>query len=306
LLVPVLQDDLKHMRDTMDYRIADDPHVFAALDLGHTGTVADVASSNSADDRMKLFYHESLACVLRAPLEYSSCYQNTKVFVSQGFDLAIDDCVRQQFGDNTFVDYGQCGRLDETIDSHWWRSHRISFFARQQFSYEQGLGWSFAAWKLYDEDHKSGITSTRPETLLSLKDVAAAGLVPDGAFGSSSDAIRFACLNPPANDFIMGDATLAPVPGPPPDCGNGWWNETIQDCSYWIPPITIPPTPCPTSPPCPELVQLPALACPAAPPNPLMIGGLAALIGLVVGAVLGRLTATARRRDGYQEIAVTV
>jgi hypothetical protein len=59
LLVPVLQDDLKHLAER-HY----DKNVFAALDLGHTGTVADVASSTSADDRMKLFYHESLACVL--------------------------------------------------------------------------------------------------------------------------------------------------------------------------------------------------------------------------------------------------
>jgi hypothetical protein len=306
LLVPVLQDDLKHLAERQY-----DKNVFAALDLGHTGTVADVASSTSADDRMKLFYHESLACVLRSPLEYSACYQGIPVFVSNGFDLSIDDCVKQKYTPDVFVDYGQCGRLSETIDSQWWDAHRTSFFARQQFSYERGLGWSFAAWKLYDNDdddhhHNRVAGLTEPERLLSLKDVVAAGLVPAGGLhnDNKSNHHHYACLNPPANDFTLGDATLAPVPAPPPDCGNGWWNETIQDCSYWIPPITNPPTTSPTSPPCPEMVEQLALTCPA-PPNLVLVGGLTALIGLIVGAILSRL-ATTRRRDGYQEISVSV
>jgi hypothetical protein len=126
--------------------------------------------------------------------------------------------VKQKYTPDVFVDYGQCGRLSETVDSQWWDAHRTSFFARQQFSYERGLGWSFAAWKLYDNDNydhhnrKGGLTE--PERLLSLKDVVAAGLVPAG--GLHNHHHHYACLNPPANDFILGDTTLAPVPAPPP------------------------------------------------------------------------------------------
>ena len=92
----------------------------------------------------------------------------------------------------------------------------------------------------------SGTIAT-PAQLHSFKAVNAAGLFPDlhtYVVGSNDlgDDIP-ACLNPPLDDFILGDETLSPVPAPPPDCGNGWWNYTIQDCSYWVPPP--PPPPCP-------------------------------------------------------------
>lgn len=283
LLVPVLQDDLKHFDKNHD------PHIFAALDLGHTGTVADVASSSSAEDRSKLFYHESLSCLFRSPLEFAACYKDTQVFVAKGFDIAIDDCVNKTYNPD-FHDYGQCGRFHETVDSPWWEYHRKSFFDRQRFSYEKGLGWSYAAWKLYEDD-KHTTNLDHPESLLSLKDLAAAGLVKNLRHTLEYSK---ACLNPPTADFILGDATLAPVPAPPPDCGNGWWNESIHDCTYWVPPVTIPPTPCPT---CPEVE-----ACPA--PNTLLIGGVAGVLGLIIGAVIGRVEN--RRRQGYQEVSVVV
>jgi len=112
------------------------------------------------------------------------------------------------------------------------------------FAYERGLGWSFAAWKLYSDDG-SGVIDA-PEKLLSLKDVAEAGLFPDL---TEPIPAKVACLNPPDADFALGDDTLAPTMGPPPDCGNGWWNYTSSQCDYWIPPP--PPTPAPTV-PCPE------------------------------------------------------
>ncbi|KAI2489801.1 hypothetical protein MHU86_24795 [Fragilaria crotonensis] len=159
---------------------------------------------------------------------YTKCFLGIPAFVATGFDLSVDNCVYEGISDS-FVDYGQCNRFDETENSDWWAAHRKSFAEKQIFSYEKGLGWSFSAWKLYGEKHVGVIDS--PAKLLSLKDVSAAGLLPplDGASTS------LACLNPPASDFVLGDDTLAPSPGPPPDCGNGWWNFDLQACEYWVP-----------------------------------------------------------------------
>jgi hypothetical protein len=230
----------------------------ASLDFAHTVTVADVASSNSQDDRAKLYYHETMACISRAPLEYSFCVQNMPVTVSNGFDLAVDNCHLKGISDD-FQDYGQCDRFNETIDSEWWKSHRYSFAARQLHAYERGRGWSFAAWKLWDMDPGMVGVLDIPAKLLSFQDVVAAGIMPslfdlDNPISyplKNESPVGLACLNPPNNDFVMGDATYAPTPGPPPSCGNGWWNFTTLQCDYWIPPVTDPPSLSPTAAPCP-------------------------------------------------------
>ena len=216
-----------------------DTNIVVALDMNHVTTVADVASSDSLNDRMKLYYHESLACTRRSPLEYTKCFHGIPAFVATGFDLSVDNCVYQDVSD-TFVDYGQCNRFDETENSDWWEAHRKSFAEKQIFSYEKGLGWSFSAWKLYGETRVGVMDS--PAKLMSLKDVSAAGLLPSIDGTSTS----LACLNPPASDFVQGDDTLAPSPGPPPDCGNGWWNFDLQACEYWVPPTPAPTMACPT------------------------------------------------------------
>jgi len=221
-----------------------DDHVFGSLDVSHAGTVADVASSSSQEDRSKLFYHEAVSCMIRSPLEYSNCFRDMPIFWSTGFDLSIDDCINKNLKGHNFKDYGQCDRFDETTDSGWWLNHRASFAARQLYAAERGLGWSFATWKLLGNDDVGVIDS--PEKLLSLQDVVEAGIFPEltGVKIPAQDA----CLNPPVNDFVLGDDTLAPTAGPPPDCGNGWWNYTGQHCDYWVPPPE--PTPAPTE-PCP-------------------------------------------------------
>jgi hypothetical protein len=231
LLLPINEGDLQTLH-------SDDANVYGALAMSHTATIGDVASSTSTDDRMKLFYHEATSCISRSPIEYATCFKKVPVLISSGFDLAIDDCVGQ--GDKTFKDYGQCDRFDETIDSPWWKRHRKSFAARQVFAYERGLGWSFATWKLHGNDSSGGAIDS-PAKLLSFKDVASSGLMP--SLEKNSPA-TLACLNGPEPDFILGDETLSPTPGPPPDCGNGWWNFTTSQCDYWIPP---PPPKCESS-----------------------------------------------------------
>ena len=224
LFVPINQGDIPNLNFP-------DANTFGALDMSHTGTVGDVASSTPLDDRMKLFYHESTACIARSPLEFAACWPRVPLFVSSGFDLAIDDCVNQNSKTVPFVDYGQCDRFDDTIGSGWWQRHRQSFAARQMFAYEQGMGWSFAAWKLYGTETPGVIDDFAK--LLSFSDVMAAGLLPDLDEGHTE-----ACLNPPESDFVMGDETYAPTAAPV-DCGYGWWNETIQvstlllcNCAY--------------------------------------------------------------------------
>jgi hypothetical protein len=259
-----------HERDLLTFQGGD--HIYASLVLSHTSSVGDIASSTALDDRMKMFYHEATSCIYRSPLEHALCH-GTPVFVQSGFDLAIDDCYLQDL--KTFVDYGQCNHFNETIDSPWWQNHRRSLASRQMFAYERGgLGWSFAAWKLYNSPPSS---LTEPAQLLALKDVAAAGLL--------SLNTTAACLNPPVSDFIMGDATYAPTPAPPPDCGNGWWNYTIQDCTYWVPP---PATAAPTAAPCPQVETKLWLAA-----------GAGALVAVLASAIVSKLC---RRRSEYSVI----
>mmetsp|Transcript_13729 Transcript_13729/g.15064 ORF Transcript_13729/g.15064 Transcript_13729/m.15064 type:complete len:586 (-) Transcript_13729:179-1936(-) len=236
LMIPVNDGNL-HLFEAYD------KNVYPAIGLDHHYAVGDVASSTSVDDRNKLFYHEALACVARAPLDYATCYGHAAAFVTFGFDLSIDDCILQN-DPSKFKDYGQCNRFDETVDSDWWQRHRKSLADRQVFTFEVGLGWSFTAWKLYgDTDEPTGIIDS-PTKLMTLRDVAAAGLMPDL---QETSPVPLACLDGPTNDFNLGDDTLAPSPGPPPDCGDGWWNYDWGACEYWIPPPpTIAPTESPT------------------------------------------------------------
>lgn len=162
------------------------------------------------------------------------------VFAS-GFDLSIDDCHLE--GTAGFADYGQCDRFNETVNSGWWERHRESLASRKLFVYSLGLGWSFTAWKLYGDEGGTNIDS--PSKLLCLRNVAEAGLMPSLKTGKDGG---IACLNGPKADFALGDSTLAPTPGPPPDCGYGWWNSETLQCDYWVPP---PPTVAPTVAPTP-------------------------------------------------------
>lgn len=256
-----------------------DKHLFGALETSHIASVADVASSTSQEDRSKLFYHEATTCMARSPMEFSSCFGNLPLFLASGFDLSIDDCVNSSLPG--FADYGQCERFDETTDSPFWERHRSSLAARQVFAYEQGMGWSFSAWKLYD-NNKVG-TMDKFEKLLALQDVMEAGLFPklDGSPVVATDA----CLNPPAVDFILGDDTLAPSMGPPPDCGNGWWNPSTSQCDYWIPPTPAPTEACPT---CTE----------ANATGTALVGAL--LGGAIVGGIVWKLFGN--RRSDYDTI----
>jgi hypothetical protein len=240
----------------------------------------------SFDDRNKLYYHEMVACDSRTPIEYSACYRGAPAYVVKGFNLAIDNCIDIDSVD--FVDYGQCGRFDETVDSAWWHAHRKSFAARQLAAFETGAGWTFDAWKLFDEDPATvGVIDT-PAKLMTLKNVAAAGLLP--SLTDSSSPAQLACLSPPTND------------GPPPACDGGWWSEEKGKCDYWIPP-----TPCPTVAPVPECDggwwDLESQECNYCP-QPLTIGAkiragtIGAAVAVAVGVIALKIVG-ARRRTGY-------
>jgi hypothetical protein len=269
-----------------------DSNVYGSLEAPHSVFVADIASSTSEDDRSKLFYHEATSCMARSPMEYSACFQKMPIFLSSGFDLSVDDCINKNITTD-FKDYGQCDRFSETTESGWWFRHRQSFAARQLFAYERGLGWSFATWKLFNNKNVGEIDT--PAKLLSLQDVAAAGLFPD-----LDDPIpaEVACLNPPKTDFVLGDDTLSPTMGPLPDCGNGWWNATTTQCDYWIPP------PDPTSSPtvsCPVCVEC-LMLDPAQSSMALVEVGLAGALGgaLVVAALFK--WCSPNRRSEYSAI----
>jgi hypothetical protein len=278
--------------DLIKYDGEFDENVYGSLEMSHDADVADIASSESQEDRSKMFYHEAVSCMARSPLEFGNCFQKLPIFVSSGFDLSIDDCVKQDISPD-FKDYGQCGRFDETVSSEWWFRHRASFAGRQLYAYERGLGWSFAAWKVYGSANTGKIDS--PAKLLSLKDVAEAGLFPDLR---SKTPAKKACLNPPENDFMLGDATLSPTAGPPPDCGNGWWNYTTSSCSYWIPPP--PPTAAPTvaCPICEDCISDTATLMTSS--NYVPFGG-GILLGALIGVLVGKFALSNKRND-YQTI----
>jgi hypothetical protein len=279
--------------DLIKYDGEFDKNVYGSLDMSHTASVEEIASSESQEDRSKMFYHEAVSCMARSPLEFGDCFQKLPIFVSSGFDLSIDDCVNKDISPS-FKDYGQCDRFDETIHSEWWFRHRASFAGRQLYAYERGLGWSFAAWKIYGSGKTGKIDS--PVKLMSLKDVADAGLFPDLKVKIPA---KKACLNPPENDFMLGDATLAPTAAPPPDCFPGWWNNTINNCTYWIPPP--PPTPSPTvaCPVCDDCISNTATAM--IPTNNLQFGG-GIILGAVLGILVGKFGLSNKRRD-YETIS---
>lgn len=294
LMIPTTEPELPFLS------VAED-NIMVAFDRGHTTSVADIASSQSTDDRNKLYYHEMVACQSRSPIEYSACFRGASAYVYNGFNLAIDNCIDQDSVD--FVDYGQCGRFDETINSGWWHAHRKSFAKRQLAAFEQGAGWTFDAWKLYKEDPKTVDIIDEPAKLWTLKNVAAAGLFPSLTNGAPG---QLGCLNPPINDVILGDDTLAPTAGPPPACkDNGWWSEEKGKCEYWIPP-----TPCPTSAPIPECggggYWSPDSEQCEYCPKPLTAGAQVraatggAVLAILIGAIIIKLLA--RRRAGYTQV----
>jgi hypothetical protein len=241
-----------------------DPYVFGALNLDHASasSIADVASDSSFNDRLKMFYHESIACSARSPIEYSACFRDVPLFVAAGFDASVDDCVNMDDAAK-FKDYGQCGRLDETVDSHWWFVHRQSLIARQLTSFEKGLGWTYPAWKLFGDDDSNGLgVLDSSAKLKSLKHIAAAGILP--SLLDDLPPAQLACLNPPLADFALGDDTVAPTAAPPPACDGGWYDFEEKKCAYWVPPPpTGAPTPCPSMPPAVECeVCPPVTVCP--------------------------------------------
>jgi len=296
LFLPINEGEVENFHLAWQQGLAPE-NIYASLQLSHTSNVADVASSQSQEDRSKLFYHEATSCIIRAPLDFAKCYgHNTQVFVSEGFDLSIDNCILKDIASSSsFKDYGQCDRFDETIDSPWWHYHRESYAARQLFAYEQGLGWSFAAWKRYDpaSNGTPKTSITEPADLLSLQTVVAAGLFPN--LNTHSPTAQLACLNPPESDFAMGDATYAPTLGPPPDCGNGWWNYTINDCSYWVPPPTQMPTSQPTieCPVCDDCGDFVASALAGTSEDNSAHGGAAWVVPAIIGALVGAVIAMA-------------
>jgi hypothetical protein len=267
LFLPVNQGDLPTINGDID------DYLYGALQMPHTTSIGDVASSTSADDRSKLFYHEATSCITRSPIEYSECYSNLPLFLASGFDLSIDDCIYAD--EKSFKDYGQCDRFNETMTSGFWHRHRASLAARQLFAYEQGMGWSFATWKIYNNENVG--TLDHPAKLFALEDVVAAGLFPK--LVSDDISAKDACLNPPEPDFVLGDDTVAPTQGPPPDCGDGWWNYTSEQCDFWVPPTLAPTQSCPT---CPEVNATKAAVSGA------LVGG------LVVGAIVFKLFGNTR------------
>ena len=278
VLVPINKGQLTNLA------FPPDSFLFAALDVGASTSVADVASSDSAGDRLKMFYHETIVCIDRSPIEWLDCYKDMPVYITSGFDLGVDDCIYKE--EKGFKDYGQCDRFEETVGSGWWESHRQSLAARQLLTYSKGLGWSFSAWKLLGEESNGVIDS--PGKLLCLRDVVAAGLLPS----LSTHGDGASCLNGPKADFAMGDLTHAPTESPPPDCGYGWWNATTKKCDYWIPPA---PTPMPTDKP-----TIPCPSCEDMGTKEMIQAGVAgAVIALVLNWLVKKMNG---RGDGYQSL----
>lgn len=287
-------------------RDIDDPNVYGSVSWEHTTSIGDIASSTSQEDRSKLFYHENVACTIRSPFEHSSCFgtPTMPIFWSSGFDVSIDDCAINDDTNQSFKDYGQCDRFDETIASGWWERHRASFAARQLYAAEKGgLGWSYTSWKLGSSTTIDEVVGTdmvgvidQPVQLLSLKEVHRAGLFPNLVTDTAVVvAAQSACLNPPVNDFALGDDTLAPTMAPLPDCGNGWWNSTTSQCDYWVPPPE--PTMSPTE-PCPVLTTAP----PSASTSALVMSSIGGAVAMLILGMIHKYCVAKKKNNDYSPI----
>ena len=176
-----------------------------AMTFLRSTTAVDVASSDPAEDRGKLVYHEALACGAAAPLGFAACARGAPVFAS-GFDLSIDDCA--SMGD----DYGQCDNLDDRLASPWWRRHYWSLSMRSIAAFEaSGLGWAWHRWKVPETAKVHGAVAGA----LALREAAALSWVPEDL----SAVPAATCLRGPDQDAALGDATLAPTAGATPAPG---------------------------------------------------------------------------------------
>jgi len=200
LLLPVKSGNMKDFKNPA---FADE-NLYLAMDMDHSTTVADIASSNIVDDRMKMYYHESMACIHRSPIDFAQCYHGLPVFVSNGFDASIDNCFLRDLDDQTFQDYGQCNNFEATTYSPWWKRHRKSFVNRQFFAFEQGLGWSFEAWKIYDDKNENNGELDQPAKLLCFQDVMTS-VLEQSSIKHDDNSVQYACLNPPVADYQKGD-----------------------------------------------------------------------------------------------------
>jgi len=107
------------MKDFKNPAFADE-NPYLAMDMDLSTTVADIASSNRLDDRMKIFYHESImACIHRSHIDFAQCYHGLPFFVSNGLDASIDNCFLRDLVDQNFQDYAQCNNFEATTYSPW-------------------------------------------------------------------------------------------------------------------------------------------------------------------------------------------
>ena len=72
---------------------------------------------------------------------------------------------------------------------------------------------------------------------------------------------------------------------------SGWWNYTLNDCSYWVPPVTEAPSLASAQLATPAPVDKAPLA---------LAAGAGAIVALAIGAVILKLRG--RRSEGYSTI----
>eukprot|EP01060_Flectonema_neradi_P039067 TRINITY_DN845_c0_g1_i1.p1 TRINITY_DN845_c0_g1~~TRINITY_DN845_c0_g1_i1.p1 ORF type:complete len:633 (+),score=129.61 TRINITY_DN845_c0_g1_i1:56-1954(+) len=153
--LPLLfHDAFRHFPWTWLLRHYELTNVFMDTHLYHAFNIADVASDSEACDRQKMTITENIACQYDGLLTFKTC-TSVPVFVGE-WSLAIDNCMGflngspQKPKTRNNWNAGQCrpDDLKARTESLWWDVHYSNFAARQIYTYEQQLGWSFWTFKV--------------------------------------------------------------------------------------------------------------------------------------------------------------
>ena len=105
---------------------------------------ANVASNTLYQDQVKMYVHEVESCASSNFLHYDTC--NSLPIVVGEWSMAIDDCM--PYLNARFQNIGQCNRMNDRLNSTYWKQRYQSFAYKQMNIYEKELGWIFWTWKL--------------------------------------------------------------------------------------------------------------------------------------------------------------
>ena len=102
-----------------------------------------------------MYVHEVESCASSNFLHYDTC--NSLPIVVGEWSMAIDDCM--PYLNARFQNIGQCNRMNDRLNSTYWKQRYQSFAYKQMNIYEKELGWIFWTWKLSNYAERNELPS---------------------------------------------------------------------------------------------------------------------------------------------------